>query len=52
LAVRNVARCGLFAQVAHTRFWVALQTALSNAPSVHVVQGMQVATVVWRVAVE
>jgi hypothetical protein len=46
LAVRNEARCGLLAQLAHTRFWVALQTAASNPPSVHVVQGMQVAMVV------
>jgi hypothetical protein len=52
LAVRKVARCGLLAQVWHTLFCVALHTAASNAPRLHVVQGMQVAAETWSVALE
>jgi hypothetical protein len=42
----------LLAQVWHTLFWVALHTAASNAPRLHVVQGMQVAAETWSVALE
>ena len=50
--MRNEARRGLLAHVAQTRFCVALHTAISNPPSVHVVHGIQAATVICWVAVE
>ena len=50
--MRNDARCGLLVHDTHTRFSAAEQAVDSNAPSVHVVQGMQVATVIWPTAME
>lgn len=50
--MRNDARSGLLLHTVQTRFSAAEHCVDSNAPSVHVVQGVQVAAVIWFKALE